>query len=58
MNRTVRNSMLRLICDSYGSSNISDSSPENHETKREEETLDDISEIYHYMPAVSRRDFT
>ena len=49
----ARTLMPRLICDSYGSSNIS-SSPENHETKREQETLDDISEIYHYMPATTR----
>ena len=57
----ARTLMPRLICDSYGSS-TPEAAPHQHHhheaaaaaaSKRDQETLDDISEIYHYMPAAT-----
>ena len=55
----ARTLMPRLICDSYGPSNLTTEPNHsvhhhNHQnSQRDQETLDDISEIYHYMPAVA-----
>lgn len=51
----ARTLMPRLICDSYGPASIPvDQSHHHHQnSQRDQETLDDISEIYHYMPAAA-----
>ena len=51
----ARTLMPRLICDSYGPASIPvDQSHHHHQnSQRDQGTLDDISEIYHYMPAAA-----